>query len=63
MAAAVATMQAFITMFADGNASSIRALTVMTILILTGLSVYLGLLRLCGVVRIDEILSKDRPEP
>lgn len=63
MAAAVAAMQAFLTAFAGSNASSIRALTITTILVLTGLSVYIGLLRLVGVVRIDETLGKDRAEP
>jgi putative peptidoglycan lipid II flippase len=63
MGVAVATMQAWLTMFADGSTSSVRALTIMTILVLCGLSVYVGVLRLTGVVRIDEIFSKDDRTP
>ena len=35
----------------------------MAILVLCGLSVYLGVLRLTGVVRIDGIFSKDDRTP
>ncbi len=62
MAIAIAGMRALLTMFPDGNTSSIRSITIMTILVLGGLSVYVGVLRLFGVVRIDEIPNKDRPE-
>jgi hypothetical protein len=59
MGAAVAAMEAWLTVFAEGGTSPVRALTIMAILVLWGLSVYLGVLRLTGVVRIDEIIRKD----
>jgi putative peptidoglycan lipid II flippase len=62
MAIAIAGMRALLTMFPDGNASSIRSITIMTILILGGLSIYAGVLRLFGIVRIDAISSKDPRE-
>ncbi len=62
MGVAVVGMQAWLTMFADGSASSVRSLTIMALLVVCGVAVYAGVLRLFGVVRIDEILSKDRPE-
>jgi hypothetical protein len=63
MGAAVAAMQAWLTLFADGSTSSVRALTIMVILVLCGLSVYVGVLRLTGVVRIDAIFGKDDRTP
>jgi putative peptidoglycan lipid II flippase len=60
MAAAVAAMQAFLATFAGGSSSSVRALSIVAILVIGGLSVYVGALRLLGVVRIDEIFSRDR---
>jgi putative peptidoglycan lipid II flippase len=60
MAGAVAGMRAFLTTFPDGNASSVRSLTIMTILVLWGLAVYVGVLRFAGIVRIDETFSKGR---
>ena len=41
----------WLTMSPDGNASSIRSLTIMAILVVCGVAVYAGVLRLFGVVR------------
>lgn len=62
MAAATAGMRAWLSAFSDGSHSSVRSLTVMAILVLCGLSVYLGVLRLFGLVKIDE-LRGDQPGP
>ena len=49
-------------MFPDGNTSSIRSLTIMAILVVCGVAVYAGVLRLFGVLVINETFSKDREE-
>ncbi|HZO45843.1 MAG TPA: murein biosynthesis integral membrane protein MurJ [Xanthobacteraceae bacterium] len=60
MGAAIFGMHRWLTMFADGNTSSIRSLTIMTILVMCGVAVYAGVLRLFGVLVINETFSKDR---
>ncbi|MCC6887384.1 MAG: murein biosynthesis integral membrane protein MurJ [Hyphomicrobiales bacterium] len=47
----------------DEPASSIRSPTVMAVLVVGGLAVYVGLLRLLGVVVIDARHSRDRNDP
>ena len=58
MGIVVDRMQAWLTLFADGSTSSLRSLTIMTILVVCGVAVYAGALRLFGVVRIDEIARR-----
>jgi putative peptidoglycan lipid II flippase len=58
MGVAIAGMQAWLTMFADGSTSSVRSLTIMALLVVCGVAVYAGALRLFGVVRIDEIVRR-----
>ena len=62
MGVAIAGMQALLTMFPDGNTSSIRSLTIMAILVVCGLASMPGCCGCSAVVRIDEIFSKDRRE-
>jgi putative peptidoglycan lipid II flippase len=60
MGIVIAGLRAWLSLFPDGNASSIQALTIMTMLVLGGLSVYVGALRLFGVLQITETFRKDR---
>jgi putative peptidoglycan lipid II flippase len=63
MGVVVARAQAWLAMFADGTASPIRSLTILALLVAGGVAVYAGVLRLTGVVRIDEIVGKDGGKP
>jgi putative peptidoglycan lipid II flippase len=60
MGAAIFGMHRWLTMSPDGNTSSIRSLTIMAILVLCGVAVYAGVLRLFGVLVINETFGKDR---
>ncbi len=60
MGAAIFGMHYWLTMFADGTTSSIRSLTTMAILVVCGVAVYAGVLRLFGVLVINEAFSKGR---
>jgi putative peptidoglycan lipid II flippase len=62
MGIALAGLRAWLSIFPSDNASSIQSLTIMTILVLGGLSVYVGVLRLLGVAAITETF-KDRKRP
>jgi putative peptidoglycan lipid II flippase len=63
MGIAIAGLQMLPAMLPDAGASSIRALVVMTVLVLLGLGVYVGVLRLLGVVRITEFFDSHRRAP
>jgi putative peptidoglycan lipid II flippase len=63
MGIAIAGLQMLPAMIPDASASSIRALVVMTVLVLLALGVYVGVLRLLGVVRITELTRGDRSDP
>jgi len=58
MGVVVDRMRAWLTLFADGHTSSIRSLTIMAILVVSGVAVYAAVLRWSGVVRIDEIVRR-----
>jgi putative peptidoglycan lipid II flippase len=59
MAIVVAGLRAWLAPLPDDNASSIRSLTIMTILVGGGLAVYVGALQLFGVIRVTEITGRD----
>jgi putative peptidoglycan lipid II flippase len=63
MGIAIAGLQALPAMIPDASASSVRSLVVMTVLVVLGLGVYVGVLRLLGVVRIAEFSDNDRRAP
>jgi putative peptidoglycan lipid II flippase len=58
MAVAIIAMRAWLSAFSDDHHSSIRSLTIMAILVLFGLSVYVGVLRLFGLVKITETVQE-----
>jgi putative peptidoglycan lipid II flippase len=63
MGVAVAAMHAWLTLFADGRTSSVRAFTIMVLLVASGLVVYAGVLRLTGAVPIEEIFKQGGDKP
>ncbi len=63
MGIAIAGLQALPAMIPGASASSVRSLVVMTVLVVLGLGVYVGVLRLLGVVRITEFSDNDRRAP
>ena len=58
MAMAIAGLRALLGTAADAGGSSLRSLVTMTILVASGLGVYLVVLRLFGVVRISEVFRR-----
>lgn len=58
MGIVVAGLRALLSPLPTDNVSSIRSLTIMTILVVGGLAAYAGMLRLFGIVEITEIFSR-----
>jgi len=53
-----AGLRALLGTAADAGGSSLRSLMILTILVASGLGVYLAVLRLFGVVRITEVFRR-----
>jgi putative peptidoglycan lipid II flippase len=62
MGAAVVGMRAFLTHYAGPSETWLRAFTILTILIVSGVAAYVAVLRLLGIMRIEEFAGKDRSE-
>jgi putative peptidoglycan lipid II flippase len=58
MGIVVERAQAWLAIFVGGTTSPIRSLAVLAILVVGGVAVYAAVLRLSGVVRIDEIVKR-----
>jgi putative peptidoglycan lipid II flippase len=58
MGIVVAGLRAWLSPLPDDHASSVRSLTIMAILVVSGLATYVGMLRLLGVIRIAEITGR-----
>jgi len=58
MGITIAGLRAWLSIFPADHASSIQSLTIMAILVLGGLAVYVGTLRLFGVIRMTEITGR-----
>jgi putative peptidoglycan lipid II flippase len=57
MAAALVGVRAWLTL-PEGGHSTIRALAVMTVLVLCGLGIYAAVLRMFGLIRISEVIKR-----